>query len=428
MAKETNERLYVSKNAVFIFHNGKVVTFNNAYGQWLRFSSECYSYLNKAVSLKMNEEEFISCFEDDGDKKYIKKLVCQLKDIKVLNESVRKKEIDNISVLVTERCNLFCTHCAANSKKMNEIRDVSTKDMLQTLNKVIECNPKSITISGGEPLVRKDFKELVSYIVKKNSTIDIDLMTNATLITEDSAKFIAENVDVVDISMDGYDEKSCSLIRGKGVFNKIIAGIKLLQKYNVEKIALSMVDVHNSPYEQRLFKKLCSDLEVTPVIRVLSASGRAKNNLKYLESETKRMDIDCAEDVAVFPPKYEMEKMLKACTCTAGNRCFTIQSNGDIVPCDAFSCENIVIGNIKNIENLSEFIQSEEYINNVGLGTFLDYSPYGDVICGECPVRHFCLSCPFQVYDFIKNRGTFEQYCKARKQYFYEMIWEEEIE
>lgn len=230
MTKNTNERLYVSKNAVFIFHNGKVVTFNNAYGQWIRFSSECYSYLNKAVSLKMNEEEFISCFEDDGDKKYIKKLISQLKDIKVLNESVRKKEIDNISVLVTERCNLFCTHCAANSKKMNEISDVSTKDMLQTLNKVIECNPKSITISGGEPLVRKDFKELVSYIVKKNSTIDIDLMTNATLITEDSAKFIAENVDVVDISMDGYDEKSCSLIRGKGVFNKIIAGIKLLQK------------------------------------------------------------------------------------------------------------------------------------------------------------------------------------------------------
>lgn len=422
-----NKKLCISPNAVFVFYKEKVIAFNNTCGQWIRFSKECFNYLKKAVSLEMNGIQFINCFENDNDKIYMKKLLSQLHDIKVLNVSTEKMKINNISILITERCNLFCKHCAANSKKMNETVDIPTEEMLNILSKVIKCKPESITISGGEPLVRKDFKDIINFI-KNNSDISIDLMTNATLINHELAEFLANHVDVFDISMDGYDEKSCALIRGHGVFDKVISGIKLLQMYGAKKIALSMVDVHHSPYEQNVFKKLCKDLGVEPVVRILSASGRAKENLDYLENKTVRKGINPSDDIAVFPTKKEMENMLKACTCRAGNRCFTIQSNGDIVPCDAFSCENIVIGNIRNIENLSDFIQTEDYMSNVGLGSFLDYSPYGNTICKDCPVRHFCLSCPFQVYDFIKNRGTLEQYCRIRKPYFYEMIWEEKIE
>lgn len=264
--------------------------------------------------------------------------------------------------------------------------------------------------------------------LRNNCEVEIDLMTNATLIDDKMASFIAENVDVIDISLDGYDEKSCSLIRGKNVFDKVINSIKLLQNYNMTKIALSMVDIHNSPYEQNKFKELCGNMGVTPVVRVLSAAGRAKDNLNYLESETRNVYLDKKQNTAIFPTKEKMEEMLKACTCTAGSQCFTIQTNGDIVPCDAFSCENVVVGNINDISNLYEFIASGEYLNDIGMGTFLDYSPYGGVVCQGCPVRHFCLSCPFQVYDYIKHRGAFQEYCEARKAYFFEMIWEEEVE
>ena len=254
---DVNEKLFVSKDTVFVCYKNKVVAFNNAYGKWIKFSYECYDYLKKAVSLGMDKQQFINCFNDENDRIYIKKLLNRLEGIKVLNHSLEKREINNISILFTDRCNLFCTHCAANSKKIVENEELSTEQMLQILQKVIESDPKSITISGGEPLVRKDFKCLIRFI-RNNSTSAIDLMTNATLITDEIAEFIAKNVDVVDISLDGYDEKSCSLIRGKGVFDKVINGIKLLQKYGIKDIALSMVDIHKSPYEQKLFKDLCN--------------------------------------------------------------------------------------------------------------------------------------------------------------------------
>lgn len=160
----------------------------------------------------------------------------------------------------------------------------------------------------------------------------------------------------------------------------------------------------------------------------MSASGRAKENLYYLEKVTRRQDINKTDDIAEIPPREELENMLTACTCTAGNKCITIQANGDIVPCEPFTCENIVIDNIHNVESINNFIQSKDYAESIGLVKFFKFSPYGGTLCKDCPVRHFCLSCPFQAYDYIKNRGSFDQYCKPRKAYFYEMIWEEEIE
>ena len=48
---DVNEKLFVSKDTVFVCYKNKVVAFNNAYGKWIKFSYECYDYLKKAVSL-----------------------------------------------------------------------------------------------------------------------------------------------------------------------------------------------------------------------------------------------------------------------------------------------------------------------------------------------------------------------------------------
>lgn len=160
----TKSKLSISSNAVFEVYNNKVVAFNKSYGQWMRFPHECYKYLKKAVELQMDEEDFIDCFEDNEDRKYIQQLLYNLTEIKVLNEDKETKEIDNISILVTDRCNLFCKHCAANSIRLSEKNDVPTSEILERIDKVIRCHPKSITISGGEPLVRNDFRKIVEYI------------------------------------------------------------------------------------------------------------------------------------------------------------------------------------------------------------------------------------------------------------------------
>ena len=111
--------------------------------------------------------------------------------------------------------------------------------MLTIVKSIARLKPASITVSGGEPLYREDFVTITDQIRKyyKGALI---LMTNATLVTESLAKYISEKYDAVDISIDGIDEESCSILRGKGVFEKTLKGLKLLKAYNM-RISASMV-------------------------------------------------------------------------------------------------------------------------------------------------------------------------------------------
>lgn len=55
------------------------------------------------------------------------------------------------------------------------------------------------------------------------------------------AKFISDNFYAVEISLDGYDEETCSEIRGKDVFNKVMKAIGYLKDNGCDKISISMV-------------------------------------------------------------------------------------------------------------------------------------------------------------------------------------------
>lgn len=52
-------------------------------------------------------------------------------------------------------------------------------------------------------------------------------MTNGTLIIPKNVEEIVSQIDSLDISLDGADEESCAVIRGKGVFEKVVSSIKV---------------------------------------------------------------------------------------------------------------------------------------------------------------------------------------------------------
>lgn len=112
-------------------------------------------------------------------------------------------------------------------------------------------------------------------------------MTNALLLNENNVEEIVKNVDSVDISLDGYDEESYSKIRGKNVFNRVLDNIALLHEHGMYQISLSMVALGNDREDDRKFNELCKKLNVEPMIRRLSYTGRAKENEEYLRKLEK---------------------------------------------------------------------------------------------------------------------------------------------
>ena len=144
--------------------------------------------------------------------------------------------IDTIYLKLTNACNLRCSHCITNSgEKVKEELDLYS--ILDFIDKLKEIKVNKLIITGGEPLLKKDFNYITEYLRKKFKYSTIILSTNSLLIDENNINFI-KMYDKVEISIDGVDEESCSKIRGEGVFEKVLEKIDLLQKNGYESIGL----------------------------------------------------------------------------------------------------------------------------------------------------------------------------------------------
>jgi len=127
----------------------------------------------------------------------------------------------------TMRCNLNCKGCYAwQYKKTEELP-------FEIIDKIFSDAKKMgiyfITVSGGEPFLRKDLLDLF----KKHNDIYFQVFTNGTLIDENLAQTLSElgNVAVV-ISIEGL-KKETDLRRGSGVFERVSLAMENLKKAGV---------------------------------------------------------------------------------------------------------------------------------------------------------------------------------------------------
>lgn len=114
---------------------------------------------------------------------------------RVIHDEVNPLRIPvNGTIEITNRCPLECAHCYNNlpmSDGAARRSELSTEEHKQLLDQLSELGCLWLLYSGGEIFARADFLEIYSYARSKGFLIT--LFTNATLITERVADFLAEH-------------------------------------------------------------------------------------------------------------------------------------------------------------------------------------------------------------------------------------------
>lgn len=120
----------------------------------------------------------------------------------------------------------------------SESKELRTEEIFNIIDRLKEYNVTSIMISGGEPLVRKDFMKIIEYL---NQRINCHktLMTNGLLINDTNIDFIIKNFDELSISLDGCDKELTEIVRGVDIFDTILDKVKKLHKKEYYNISLS---------------------------------------------------------------------------------------------------------------------------------------------------------------------------------------------
>lgn len=145
---------------------------------------------------------------------------------------------------ITDRCNMKCDMCWSKDWKHN---DLSDKKVAKTIYDFKKNGGKTIVLTSREPLLSKNFKLVVDICKKEN--LDLKILTNATLITDETAKYIIESniVSFIAISIHGIYEEHDNITGVHGSLKKAIEGIQNLNKYkrinrtNIPEIRLTTV-------------------------------------------------------------------------------------------------------------------------------------------------------------------------------------------
>ena len=173
---------------------------------------------------------------------------------------------------VTNACNLTCVYCSAESgeKYANEL---STEEWLRVIDELDACNVFETTITGGEPFIRKDLPILLRYLAEKR--IATSLISNGTLINDDSAKLLIEvGISEVRISLDSISEELNDSARGRAAFRRAWRGIETLIRFGIRPAILATVTRQSFPFVMEMVEEVSRLGVMNVAFNLVSAVGR----------------------------------------------------------------------------------------------------------------------------------------------------------
>ncbi|MES2285832.1 MAG: GTP 3',8-cyclase MoaA [Bacteroidota bacterium] len=147
---------------------------------------------------------------------------------------------DYLRISLTDACNLRCVYCMPNEKVLvTPSAKLMQVGEIENLAKVfVGLGVKKIRLTGGEPLLRKDAKEIIQKLSKL--PVELTISTNAVLVDQYIETFKAANIRSVNVSLDTLNPDEFFAITKRGDFKKIMSNIYLLLSQNF-KVKVNMV-------------------------------------------------------------------------------------------------------------------------------------------------------------------------------------------
>lgn len=142
---------------------------------------------------------------------------------------ISRTTTDTLQVNLGYRCNLSCVHCHVNAGP-NRTEMMAAEDIARVLQVLKARNIKTLDLTGGAPELHKNFRELV--VKARALGVRVIDRCNLTILFEpgqqDLAQFLADNQVEIEASLPCYSLENVDKQRGKGVFDKSIAGLQQL--------------------------------------------------------------------------------------------------------------------------------------------------------------------------------------------------------
>ena len=292
-----------------------------------------------------------------------------------------------LNIYLTNACNLRCEHCFMRSGKPLD-NELTKAEWLRILTEFQQQGGKTVTFSGGEPLMNSDFND----ILKHASTLGLEttVLSNGVLWTENRINQLAPYISQIQISIDGFDETSNAKVRGKGHFDRIVRNVILFANAGIRTSVATTFTFQNLQHDaaeryQQMVNHIKSQCH-HPVFFKLSKKVLPGRNTHYTEAQNKEFFQQIIEIERALDPDAKYNNFMEGHTpnliernCGFGG--ISIGADGEVYYCNRIS-EVDSYGNI-NGRPIKSFIEQGHQLH---LQTSVDnLSP-----CSTCHLRYIC--------------------------------------
>ena len=288
-------------------------------------------------------------------------------------------------------CNQKCVHCYAAGQTLSDEEELSTDDWKKILDKCRSACIPQVTFTGGEPTMREDLFELISYARWFISRLN----TNGIRLTPDYCKKLREaELDSVQITFYSADAEVHNRLVGAARYEETLAGIKNALAQGLSVSINTPLCTLNRDYVKTL--ELLHGLGVIYVtcsglITTGSAAQAASEELQLesgeLEQILRQAVAYCHRngmEIAFTSPGWLDEQVFEELnipspSCGACLSNMAITPGGNVVPCQSWLSDK-PLGNML-ADDWKEIWESETCQNR------RDFSAQ---LTGECPLRRYC--------------------------------------
>jgi mycofactocin radical SAM maturase len=255
---------------------------------------------------------------------------------------------------ITYACNLECVHCLSSSGRRDP-RELTTEQAKAVLDELKALQVFYINIGGGEPMVRRDFFEIIEHSVSNG--IGVKFSTNGAFIDKKNAERLAA-MDYLDIqiSLDGADAATNDPVRGPGTYDMAIRAMDNLKAAGFGEFKISVVVTRHNVSQLDAFKAIADSYGAQLRITRLRPSGRGADTWNELhptneqQREVYNWLMKHGENVLTGDSFFHLNALGPALPglnmCGAGRVVCLIDPVGDVYACPFVIHDQFKAGNV----------------------------------------------------------------------------------
>ena len=174
------------------------------------------------------------------------------------------RHINYVRMSVTDRCDLRCRYCMAETMTFLPRKDVlSLEEIVELADIFVARGVKRIRLTGGEPLVRKGIDLLVPELGERigHGLDELTMTTNGTQLARHAKMLFRSGIRRINVSLDSRDPERFRHITRRGDLGQVLAGIEAAGSAGL-KVKINMVAL----------KRINED-EIAPMLRWCGGKG-----------------------------------------------------------------------------------------------------------------------------------------------------------